>query len=96
MLASGEVVAHPGLSGFVSGEAGTAAIFSTALLSQVDLYLLWHIVLLIVGVGVGNNLSRGKIWIAVLFTVILVMLGRTVPALIAAQFGDLTIVRPFF
>lgn len=96
MLATGEAIAFPGLSGFVTGDAGIAAIFSTALLSQIDLYLLWHIGLLIVGVRVGNNLSRGKVWIAVLFTVVLILLVRTAPALIAAQFGDLTIVRPFF
>lgn len=96
MLATGQTVAYPGLSGFVTGEAGNAAIFATALLSQVDLYLFWHIALLIIGVRVGNNLSRGKIWVAVLFTMVLVLLVRTVPPIVAAQFGDLTIVRPFF
>jgi hypothetical protein len=66
------------------------------LLALVDAYLVWHVFLLAVGLRSAENLSRGKVWLAVLFTSILVLLVRALPTVIAAQFTDLTIIRPFF
>lgn len=96
MLANEQLIAHPGLSGFISGETGTASVFAAALLALVDLYLVWHVALMIQGVRSGENLAAAKVWTAVLFTVVVLLLLRTAPALVAAQFSDLTIIRPFF
>lgn len=96
MLASDQLIEYPGLSGFVTGEQGTLAVFAGALLALVDIYLIWHIILLVIGVRAGDTLSTPKVWTAVLFTVVLVLILRAVPAVIAAQFSDLTVVRPFF
>lgn len=96
MLAEDQLIAYPGLSGFVTGDQGNAAIFAGALLALVDIYLIWHIVLLVFGVRAGDTLSRAKVWTAVLFTVVLVLILRALPALVAAQFSDITVVRPFF
>lgn len=96
MLASDRLIAYPGLSGFAAGDQGNAAIFGGALLALIDLYVLWHIVLLVTGARAGDTLSAPKTWTAVLFTVVLVLMLRALPALVAAQFSDLTVVRPFF
>lgn len=96
MFANDQLISHPGLSGFVSGDQGNAAIFAGALLALVDIYVIWHIVLLVSGVRAADTLAPPKVWTAVLFTVVLVLIARALPALIAAQFGDLTVVRPFF
>ena len=96
MLANDALITKPGLSGFVTGDQGNAAIFAGALLALIDVYVLWHIVLLIIGVRSEDTLPRAKAWMAVLFTVVLVLLVRALPAVIAAQFGDVTVVRPFF
>lgn len=96
MLADDQLIAYPGLSGFVGSEQGNMAILAAALLALIDLYLMWHVVLLMTGVRAGDSLSRGKAWTAVLFTVVLALILRALPALVAAQFGDLTVVRPFF
>lgn len=96
MLATDQLVAYPGLSGFVTGDQGNAAIFAGALLALVDIYVIWHIALLVIGVRAADGLAPSKTWTAVLFTVVAVLLLRALPALIAAQFSDLTVVRPFF
>lgn len=96
MLANDELISHPGLSGFLAGEQGNGAIFAGALLALIDVYVIWHIVLLVIGVRSGDTLPAPKAWTAVLFTVVLVLIARALPAVIAAQFGDVTVVRPFF
>lgn len=96
MLANDQLISYPGLSGFVTGEQGSAAIFAGALLALVDIYVVWHILLLVIGVRSGDSLPAPKAWTAVLFTVVLVLIFRALPAVIAAQFGDVTVVRPFF
>ena len=96
MLANDQLIAYPGLSGFVTGDQGNAAIFAGALLALVDLYLVWHVLLLVTGVRAADSLPAPKVWAAVLFTVVLLLIFRALPTLIAAQFGDLTVVRPLF
>ena len=96
MLSSEQLIAYPGLSGFVTGQTGNSAIFAAALLGLVDIYLLWHVALLVLGLNAGDHLARIKVWMAVLLTIVLVLLARTLPPLVAAQFSDLTIIRPFF
>lgn len=96
MLNSQQLLDYPGLSGFAPAGEGNTAIYLAALLSLVDIYLLWQIYLLGIGVRSGDSLPAGKAWTAVCLTVLFVLLVRAVPALIAAQFSDLTIIRPFF
>ena len=96
MLSSDRLISAPGLSGFVTGGEGTATIFAAALLALIDIFVLWHILLLVIGVRRGDTMPRLKAWTAVLFTVILVLLARALPAVLAAQFTDIGIVRPIF
>ena len=96
MWNNGQELASLGLSGFAPMGEGTAFLYLAALLAFVDIYLLWHWLLLGKGLALGANLGKGKTWTAVLFTVLVLFLLRGVPALISAQFSDLTVIRPFF
>jgi hypothetical protein len=96
MWSSGAPLTVLGLSGFAPVLEGGAAIYVTALLALVDLYLLWHLLLLLIGIRAGDNLSRLKSWSVVLVTVLALYALRALPALIAAQFSELTVIRPFF
>ncbi len=96
MWTTGQPLTALGLSGFAPVGEGTSTIYLTALLSFVDIYLLWHILLLLIGVRAAEPISRAKAWSVALFTVIAFLLIRALPALIAAQFDGLTVVRPFF
>jgi hypothetical protein len=96
MLNSQQLLEYPGLSGFAPAGEGSGALYLAALLAFVDIYLLWHVLLLGRGARIASGLSRAKSWAAVLATVFALLLLRAVPALIAAQFSDLTVIRPFF
>ncbi len=100
MLDGQQLLSHPGLSGFAA-EIGTnwSAMWSAylaSLLALVDVYLIWYLVLLVIGVRLANGVSRRRAWTAVLLVVMLFTLLQASPALITAQFSDLTVIRPFF
>jgi hypothetical protein len=97
ILASGQLIAHPGLSGLVQGATSVeemvlappspAQTVLVAFLSRMDLFLVWNLVLLVIGVMVVTHLPRRK---AVLLTlgvwVLLTALGLA-PALIGGLFA---------
>jgi hypothetical protein len=100
MLNTEQLLSHPGLSGFAA-EIGSnwSAMWSAylaSLLGLVDIYLIWYLVLLVIGIRLANGVSRRRAWTAVLGVVIVITLIQATPALIAAQFSDLTVIRPFF
>ena len=96
MWNNGQELTSLGLSGFAPTGEGATFLYLAALLAFVDIYLLWHWLLLGKGLNAGANLSSVKTWGTVLFTVLVLLLLRGVPALISAQFSDLTVIRPFF
>jgi len=97
ILASGQLIAHPGLSGLVQGETSVEEMVLAppspgqtvliAFLSRMDLFLVWNLVLLVIGVMVVTHLPRRK---AVLLTlgvwVLLTALGLA-PALVGGLFA---------
>ena len=96
MWTSNQLIGNPGLSGFAPTEEGMLNLYLAGLLRNIDLYLLWFIWLTGVGLSQSSQLRSGKTWFAVLLTLIIIQLIRAVPPLIAAQFSDLTVIRPFF
>ena len=64
MLVEGHAIASPGLSGFATG------VFLTQVLARVDIFLLWCMVLMIIGFAVTDGLTRLKAF----FNVAVVML----------------------
>lgn len=96
ILISGQLINHPGLSGFVKPESSNAAAFAAAFLGLIDVYLIWHIILLILGVQSGNSLSSSKAVLGVLVTIMLALALQTVLGFLPTLFGGANIVRPFF
>lgn len=95
MLTQNQLLDVPGLSGFAPTGEGMVAILGVALLGLVDLYLFWFVGLLLMGFRRAGNVSAGKTWLAVIPTLFVLMLLRALPAILAAQFSDLTVI-PFF
>lgn len=91
MLVTGSVIASPGLSGF-AGESG----FLSSLLARTDLFLLWYILLLGIGVVISEGLPRGKAYAAVVFIVLTVLLIQAGVGALGTQFGISAIPRPYF
>ena len=91
MLAAGHAIMSPGLSGFVSTPG-----FLAQLLTRVDIFLIWHVVLLVIGFALTDGLPRGKAVTGVLVVVILVLLAQAGVGALTSSFGGLAVQRPFF
>jgi hypothetical protein len=96
IVVNDSLVAAPGLSGFTPTGEGFAHALLASILSQVDVYLIWTIILLVIGARVVSRLPIGKSTLAVLLVAALVMVLRALPTILLAQFSDLTVIRPFF
>jgi hypothetical protein len=96
MLSTDHLIANPGLRGFAPLADANSSLFLASLLSLIDIYLIWHILLLIIGVNAADGLSRGKAVSGVFFTILLVLLLQVLFSFLSAKLGGLTIVRPFF
>lgn len=95
-LATRQVITRPGLSGFVPAEAGGLAALAGGLLALVDLYLLWQVALLLIGVVPMSGLGRGKAWGITLAAVLVVMLLQALPVFVTAQLSGMAYSRPFY
>ncbi len=90
VLIAGKLIVEPGLAGFVA-QPPDGSVFAHALLSRIDLYLFWQIVLLLIGVRIFTNLNARKGFMAVLVTMIIVLALRLLPELLGAQLNGLTV-----
>ena len=91
MLAAGHAISSPGLSGFA-----TSAGFLPQLLSRLDIFVFWYIILLIVGFAIFDGLSRGKSVLDVLVVILLVLLAQAGLGTLVSGMGGQAIQRPFF
>jgi hypothetical protein len=96
MLVTDQAISSPGISGFAPTMEGFFSGLLTSVLGQIDLYWVWFIILLFIGARIVSQLAGIKSLFAVLLVTLLVMVLRALPAAILAQFGDLTVIRPFF
>lgn len=90
-LSTGNLIRATGIAGFVAPEA----TFLAALLTLVDIYLIWQVILLLLGARPLSGLSRGKAVLAVFASVLIVLGLQALPGFLSAQLGDLSVVRPF-
>jgi hypothetical protein len=97
ILISRQLIANPGLSGLarsqpsvsetVLASPSTGQIFLTAFLSRFDLFLVWTLILLVIGVEATTHLSRRKA-VLVTLAVWVVLTGLSLlPALIGSLFA---------
>ncbi len=91
MLAAGHAIGSPGLSGFA-----TSAGFLPQLLSRLDIFVIWNIVLLIIGFAIFDGLSRGKAILNVLVVILLILAAQAGLATLLSGMGGQAIQRPFF
>lgn len=96
VLATGQTIQSPGLSGLVSADAGGFMTFLQPFMAHIDFYILWMVALLIVGVTHVSGLKRGKAVAAVIFSVLVVLALQALPGFIGAKLGGLSTGGMFF
>lgn len=96
MLTSQKLISNPGLSGFSpTGDSGWPLFFGQ-ILSLIDIYLLWQIILLILGVRISSGINPTKATFGVLIPVLIILLLQSGLSFLGSFFGNLTISRSFF
>jgi hypothetical protein len=96
MLSTHQLIQNTGLRGFAPAGDGNLALFLASILALIDIYLIWHFLLLVIGVRSGDGFTRGKSIGGVLLTLLLVISLQVLLGFLSAKLGGLTIVRPFF
>ncbi len=91
MLFTHHAITSPGLSGFISTPG-----FVSQLLTRADLFLIWHVILLIIGLGIADGLPRAKAVTGVVVIILLVSLAQAGLGTLGSGFGGLAVQRPFF
>jgi len=90
MFLAQHTITSPSLSGFAT------STFLVQVLSRVDLFLIWNIVLLVIGFAIADGLPRGKSFANVIIVIVLVHLSQAGLAVLTSNIGGSTIQRPFF
>lgn len=90
MLSAGHAIISPSLSGFAT------AGFVAQLLARLDIFLVWNVLLLVIGFGIADSLPHTKAVTGVLAVMALVLLAQAGLGALGAGFGGLAVQRPFF
>ena len=96
MLVQKQLLANPGLTGFApTGEGWLYAVLGD-LFARIDIYTIWYIILLFLGVRASVGLSAGKSFAGLLIALLIMLILGLVPTIVMSQLSDLSVVQPFF
>jgi hypothetical protein len=96
MLSTRQMLQATGLEGFAPVEATKWNAYLAAFLALVDIYMIWHIVLLVIGVRASSSLTAGKAWIGVTVSILLVLALQALLRFLVGQLSGMTVISPFF
>jgi len=88
-ISTQSIIFAPGISGFIGSGAAGMLGFIGVMLRQIDLYIFWGIILILIGALRMAGLSRGKTWAVTLGTVFIFLLLSALPGFIGQQFSSL-------
>ncbi len=96
MLFAHKLISNPGLSGFAPvGDSGWV-LFLTQLLRLIDIYIIWQIALIILGVRLSTGLITSKTILGAIVTVLIILCLQAGLLFLIGKLSGLTIARPFF
>lgn len=95
-LSAQKLITSPGLSGFSpTGETGWPLLLGQ-IFKLIDIYLIWQIVLLILGTRLSTGLNPSKSFFSVVLSILVIFILQVGIAYLGSILGNLTITRPFF
>jgi hypothetical protein len=96
MLATHNLINYPGISGFSPlGDSGWL-LFLGQFLRLIDIYVIWQMVLLILGVRISTALNLGKSVLGVIIAILIILLLQSGLSYAISMLSNLSITRPFF
>ncbi len=94
-LSTHQLITSPGLSGFMNGGSGFSSYLGI-ILTLVDLYWIWQVALLLIGVIPATGLARSKAWLVTLSVVVVLLVLQGLPGFLVAKLSAMTTSQPFF
>lgn len=79
-----------GLAALASSLSGPLGMFLSALLKLVDVYLIWQVILIVIGLRQVSPLTLGRIWGITLGALALFLILAAMPGFLTAIFAQLT------
>jgi hypothetical protein len=95
MVTTRTIISSAGLSGFVLA-SDTGTIFLSELLRNVDIFLVWSAILLVIGFQIKDNISTTKAVTVVVSVLAVSLVVQAGLGLLSSKLGGLMITRPFF
>ncbi|PKO14957.1 MAG: hypothetical protein CVU39_12840 [Chloroflexi bacterium HGW-Chloroflexi-10] len=89
ILVTKQLITKPGLSGFMADGVSGGGAFLGAILAFIDLYLIWQIVLMVIGAGKVSGMKPVKVWLATLIAMVIFLALKALPVFLGAQLGSL-------
>lgn len=96
MLISKKAINAAGLSGLIAADASGFAGFIALVLAALDIYFIWQIILLVIGVVPLSGLSKSKAWIATAVSLLILVLLQTIPGLLSNALSGLSLSGMYF
>jgi len=96
LLITHKLISNPGLSGFSQVGVSGLPLYLSQILALIDIYLVWQIMLLILGVRISTGLNPTKSIFGVILSVLIILLIQSGISYLGSALGNLNITRPFF
>ena len=96
MLMQKQLLANPGLVGFAPVGEGWLYAALGDLFSRIDIYTLWYVLLLYLGVRASVGLSAGKSFAGLLIALLVMLVLGVLPPVVISQLSSLSVMQPFF
>jgi hypothetical protein len=96
MIFTKTTISSHGLSGFIASDATGLVSYLGAMLGLIDLYFIWQIVLLVIGVVPLSGLTKSKAWIATAISILILVLLQALPGFASNALSGISVSSPFF
>jgi hypothetical protein len=95
MMQSNQFIAGNGLAGFAPSGEGVIYILIGVALSLIDIYLIWQIILMVIGIKASSALTTPRAIISVLLAIGITILFQMGLGFADSMLNQLTVIRPF-
>jgi len=96
ILFTQKLIVSSGVSGLLDASQGGLILFLANLLALIDIYLVWHVLILIAGIRSTSGLKTSKAVVSISFTILGVLVLQALSSYALASLANLSIVRMFF
>ncbi len=96
MLITHSLIQSAGLAGFIDASAKGGLAFLYGLLEQVDVYFIWQVILILIGVIPLSGLIKTKAWAATAISIVILMVLVTIPHIVSSALSGLSMSGFYF